>query len=271
VHSEPAASSLSPEAQRFETAKHLRQRALTILSLRAAEDTADKVWQEWHPPANGKLLITKVRLTLDADGKMSACKVVASSGSEPEDKSVQDCLSGTTFKPLPVGITSLDLFWTLMSDGTMNMVESTDSPEADAYNRNLIGGIFRPAGINAPVYGLSNTGVSSRAIGVQADVDFGPYMADLQRRIKRAWFPPKGSESKRVIVVFKVHKGGELSNLRLDKSSAVAVADQAGLEAVQRASPFRPLPAGASDSVGIQFTFDYNVFNGGGHGTFISY
>jgi TonB family protein len=109
------------------------------------------------------------------------------------------------------------------------------------------------------------------SVSAQADVDFGPYMADLQRRIKRAWFPPKGSESKRVIVVFKVHKGGELSNLRLDKSSAVAVADQAGLEAVQRASPFRPLPAGASDSVGIQFTFDYNVFNGGGHGTFISY
>ncbi|HEY9677919.1 MAG TPA: energy transducer TonB [Drouetiella sp.] len=109
------------------------------------------------------------------------------------------------------------------------------------------------------------------SVAAQADVDFGPYMADLQRRIKRAWFPPKGNESKRVVVIFKVHRGGELSNLRLDHSSGVAVADQAALKAVENAAPFRPLPAGASDDVDIQFTFDYNVFSGGGHGTFRSF
>ncbi|MBS2004486.1 MAG: TonB C-terminal domain-containing protein [Cyanobacteria bacterium SZAS LIN-5] len=109
------------------------------------------------------------------------------------------------------------------------------------------------------------------SVAAQADVDFGPYMADLQRRIKRAWFPPKGNESKRVVVIFKVHRGGELSNLRLDKSSGVAIADQAALKAVENAAPFRPLPAGASDDVDIQFTFDYNVFSGGGHGTFRSF
>ncbi len=106
------------------------------------------------------------------------------------------------------------------------------------------------------------------SVAAQADVDFGPYMADLQRRIKRAWFPPKGNESKRVVVVFKVHKGGELSHLRLDHSSGVAIADQAALKAVENAAPFRPLPAGAPDDVDIQFTFDYNVFSGGGRGVF---
>jgi TonB family protein len=104
--------------------------------------------------------------------------------------------------------------------------------------------------------------------GAQADVDFGPYMADLQRRIKRAWFPPKGNESKRVVVIFKVHRGGELSNLRLEHASGVAIADNAALKAVENAAPFRPLPAGASDDVDIQFTFDYNVFTGGGGGSF---
>jgi TonB family protein len=104
------------------------------------------------------------------------------------------------------------------------------------------------------------------SVAAQADVDFGPYMADLQRRIKRAWFPPKGNESKRVVVVFKVHKGGELSNLRLVTSSGVAIADKAALQAVENAAPFRTLPPGASDDVDIQFTFDYNVFAGGGGG-----
>lgn len=106
------------------------------------------------------------------------------------------------------------------------------------------------------------------SLNAQKDVDFGPYMADLQRRIKRAWFPPKGNESKRVVVVFKIHKQGELSHLRLEHGSGLAIADQAALKAVENAAPFRPLPQGASDDVDIQFTFDYNVFSGGGHGVF---
>ncbi|MBY0357710.1 MAG: TonB family protein [Candidatus Obscuribacterales bacterium] len=100
------------------------------------------------------------------------------------------------------------------------------------------------------------------------DVDFGPYMADLQRRIKRAWFPPRGQESRRVVVIFKVHSGGELSDLRIDKTSGTSLADQAALQAVTNAAPFRPLPSGAPNVVDIQFTFDYNVFGGSGRGSF---
>lgn len=100
------------------------------------------------------------------------------------------------------------------------------------------------------------------------DVDFGPYMADLQRRIKKCWFPPKGNETKRVVVVFKIHRSGELSHLLIEKSSGVAVADQAALEAVKRAVPFRALPTGAPDNIDIEFTFDYNVFGGGGRVVF---
>ncbi len=111
----------------------------------------------------------------------------------------------------------------------------------------------------------SNPG-GRQSVAAQADVDFGPYMADLQRRIKRSWFPPKGQESKRVVVVFKIHGGGELSHLRLEHSSGMSIADQAALKAVENAAPFRPLPNGAPEDVDIQFTFDYNVFGGGGRG-----
>jgi len=107
------------------------------------------------------------------------------------------------------------------------------------------------------------------SLSAQKDVDFGPYMADLQRRIKRAWFPPKGNESKRVQVVFKIHTNGTMSNLRLVGTSGAAIADQAALKAVQNAAPFRNLPEGAPPDVDIQFTFDYNVFKGtGGGGVF---
>lgn len=111
--------------------------------------------------------------------------------------------------------------------------------------------------------GPNNT-AGKPAVAADPDVDFGPYMADLQRRIKKAWFPPRGQESRRVVVIFKIHSQGELSDLRIDKSSGVASADQAALTAVQNAAPFRQLPAGAPAVVDIQFTFDYNVFGGSG-------
>jgi len=100
-----------------------------------------------------------------------------------------------------------------------------------------------------------------------ANADFGPYMADMQRRIKRAWFPPKGNESKRVVVQFKISNDGHMSDLSIEHSSGLAIADQAALKAVENAAPFGPPPGPIKDP--IQFTFDYNVFFGaGGHGVF---
>jgi len=93
-------------------------------------------------------------------------------------------------------------------------------------------------------------------------VDFSAYMNDLQRRIKRVWSPPKGTENATVVVLFKIHKAGQLSHLRLNKSSGIARADEAALKAIEDAAPFRQLPKGSPDDVDIQFTFDYTVFNG---------
>ncbi|MBX9669319.1 MAG: TonB C-terminal domain-containing protein [Candidatus Obscuribacterales bacterium] len=93
----------------------------------------------------------------------------------------------------------------------------------------------------------------------QDKVNFGPYMDDLQRRIKRSWFPPKSNQSKHIQVVFKVKTDGTISGVRLQKSSKSGSANAAALKAVNNASPVRPLPAGAPSEVNVQFTFDYNV------------
>lgn len=95
------------------------------------------------------------------------------------------------------------------------------------------------------------------------DTDFGPYMATLQRRIKRSWFPPDNTESLKGMVIFKMHNDGSVSNVRILKSTGLAVADQAMMKAVQNAAPFAALPPGAPADVDIEFTFDYNVFNNG--------
>lgn len=107
-----------------------------------------------------------------------------------------------------------------------------------------------------PVQELKEEKVSSNR-----DVDFGPYMANLQRRIKRAWFPPKCA-SDRIQVTFRVHSDGHMTGVRVTQASSSQAANEAALKAVQNASPFRPLPTGAPENVDIQFTFDYNLFKG---------
>lgn len=90
------------------------------------------------------------------------------------------------------------------------------------------------------------------------DIEHVPYMADLEQKIIRMWSPPKGTESKRIMVVFKLHSNGTVSNIRLLEKSGVEAADQAALKAVETAAPFRPLEKSAPDDVEILFTFDYN-------------
>lgn len=112
---------------------------------------------------------------------------------------------------------------------------------------------------------------NSRPGTFELDHDLNHYVSDLQRRIKRSWFPPRGQESKRVTVIFRIDSDGKLSNLRLEKRSGVAVADQAALKAVDDAAPFLPLSSWKPAALDIQFTFDYYAFSGGGKAILKSY
>ena len=125
-------------------------------------------------------------------------------------------------------------------------------------------GTGKGTGRGASGYGNpGNPGGGGGAPGIDSyrEPDFGPYMRELQRRIRANWDPPKGNESKRVVLLFKIAKDGRLPSCRVLKSSGLPNADSAAMNAVKLTAPFRPLPAGYRESsVDIQFTFDYNVF-----------
>ena len=117
-------------------------------------------------------------------------------------------------------------------------------------------------------YGNPGPGNPNGRPGIDAirEPDFGPYMRELQRRIKMNWDPPKGNESKRVVLLFKIAKDGRLLSCSVFKSSGLPGADKAAINAVQATAPFRPLPAEFKGQViDIQFTFDYNVFGASGY------
>jgi TonB family protein len=91
-------------------------------------------------------------------------------------------------------------------------------------------------------------------------VDFGPYMANLQRQIKRQWFPPRGAKTTKVKVKFKVYKDGRMANLKILEHGPDQATDDAALLAVEHAAPsFKALPEGSPGDVDIEFKFDYSV------------
>jgi len=103
----------------------------------------------------------------------------------------------------------------------------------------------------------------SQSNNASNDVDFGPYMAAVQSKVKRHWFPPKQNASDRVVAQWKIHTDGTVSDIKLvSESNHNEKAEAAAMKAIADSSPFRPLPAGAPSEVDVQFTFDYNVFNG---------
>ncbi|MDJ0625146.1 MAG: TonB C-terminal domain-containing protein [Candidatus Caenarcaniphilales bacterium] len=110
--------------------------------------------------------------------------------------------------------------------------------------------------------GLGNSGPNNNpngpiTVAARKDVDYGPFMQDLQRRIQQAWKPSGSDKQDKVILSFTLKKNGTLvpGSLRTVNSSN-PLAEAAARQAVLAASPgFRPLPDGAADQVRIDFTF----------------
>jgi TonB family protein len=101
--------------------------------------------------------------------------------------------------------------------------------------------------------------------------NYGPYMEQLRIRIQRDRIPPMSSG--RIVVVFKIHLNGELSDLHIIQYSDDAAADKQALKAVENATSSLPpprapemllwtMPKGSEEHTEIQFTFDNESLTG---------
>ena len=169
---------------------------------------------------------------------------------------------GTTYKPqgTPSG-----------SSGSANRPSAAPAPKFSASGgypsaSGSSGGQYASRGSsgNYGSGGNPSPGNPNGAPGIDAlrQPNWGPYMKNLEQRIKRNWTPPKGDSSKRVVITFTIGKDGRLLNARVTKSSGVPLADRAAMSAIELTAPFQPLPPEfKGQSVPIEFTFDYNVIN----------
>lgn len=89
------------------------------------------------------------------------------------------------------------------------------------------------------------------------EIDFGPYMKNLQKIIKANWHPVEESEGKKVVVLFKINKNGALGKIKIYKSSGNEAFDKQASSVISHSSPFPPLPKEfVGNSIDVQFTFD---------------
>ena len=120
----------------------------------------------------------------------------------------------------------------------------------------------RGSGYSGGNIGNPGPGNPSGPPGIDAikQPNWGPYMRDLEARIKRNWNPPKGDQSKRVILLFTIGRDGRLLSIKTVKSSGQPLSDVAAKTAVELTAPFKPLPPEyKGNSIDIEFRFDYNV------------
>jgi TonB family protein len=204
------------------------------------ERVKQKLRCEWHPSGQRLLSITKFTITLDKTGAIAKREFVTG-GSEKERRTVDDCLQRASFGALPMGRDSLDLRLSFILDSSMRLIDVAQ-----------------------------DVSPSDKTVSVVRDkpakeyiADFRPYLANLQAHIKRFWHPPadsKSLESSSSVVQFTIGQNGELSNLKMHKTSGSDELDQAALKAVKDAAPFSPIPPWATSPVEIQFTFDDRLF-----------
>ena len=79
------------------------------------------------------------------------------------------------------------------------------------------------------------------------------YKCDLEHRIKRRWFPP--ADGSPAVVRFSLSRKGEVSNVSLLISSGERFSDQAALNAVKLAQPFKAIPKDLPAPLEAEFNF----------------
>lgn len=104
-----------------------------------------------------------------------------------------------------------------------------------------------PNTANQSTVSSASTGLSVTASGPDSsNFPFAWYLDNIQNKITSCWTEPQMALAKQysAVVSFTINNTGEISNIKIKKSSGITEFDQSGLQAIERAKPFPPLPPG---------------------------
>lgn len=88
---------------------------------------------------------------------------------------------------------------------------------------------------------------------------FNTYIKKMTQIIKSNWDPPIKTPKTNTIARYTLNKKGEISNIKIVKSSGILQNDESAIKALKISSPLPPLPVEfQGTSVDIEFHFDIN-------------
>ncbi|MGK7915608.1 MAG: TonB family protein [Prochloraceae cyanobacterium] len=139
-------------------------------------------------------------------------------------------------------------------------------PSSSSSPASLLGGSYaRGNGDNSassffnPQASASRQDPNQRGVNARKDADLGPYLNELWRRVKRNWKPTTPQKDRYTVVVFSIHRDGNISGLKLVETSGSPVADQEAMEAIRKSAPFAPLPKDYAHDR-FKLTFSFNIY-----------
>ncbi|MBS1953792.1 MAG: tetratricopeptide repeat protein [Cyanobacteria bacterium SZAS-4] len=94
------------------------------------------------------------------------------------------------------------------------------------------------------------------------NIDYTPYITDLQSRVRQHFQAPMGSYPP-IVVLFKMHRNGQITEVRVN-NPGVATADNAAIAAANAAAPFNQPPAGSPPDFDVFVVLDPPVLDASG-------
>jgi TonB family protein len=85
-------------------------------------------------------------------------------------------------------------------------------------------------------------------------IDYTAYISGLQSKVRQHFQPPQGMYPP-IVVLFKLHRTGEITDVRVN-NAGVATADNAAIEATKTAAPFDQPPAGSPPDFDVFVVLD---------------
>jgi protein TonB len=111
---------------------------------------------------------------------------------------------------------------------------------------------------------IGSAGLTGEMSLDQTDFEFTYYLILVRNRIAQNWTPPAGLVSAgqpvRVVIYFKIDRGGEITDVRVESASRAEFFDRSAQRAVLISNPLPPLPLGYSGAqLGVHFGFEYSA------------
>ncbi len=193
---------------------------------------------QWHPPKTSKLCIAKFTADIDKSGRISNVQTLQSTSLNPKAKSIAKLMD---FPPPPEAATPLSLYLYFFKEGEHQFVNvgTKTSPTMCAIYSN---------GEDPIVARLNPYSQNGEPMGT--------YAADLQRELVQVWQHSDMPFNSFADIGFVVDRSGNISNIKVIRSSGSGILESSARKALEKASPVREVPGGLADDLNLTVKFN---------------